>query len=478
MTRIFLFHLSAVNIMSMKYFSSLSLPEKLTELYLAALFLVLPLYYHNAYFDITEAKLGCFMLLTILYVLLMPFVELKDGEEKGVSPAALSFLVYAAVSILSSLLFIGRAALLAPENRYQGAVVLGLYGLSFLFCSRHGRFGPLARICALTGLGLVSLLAVLQSFGADVLGLWEGVRAGDRGRYLSTIGNVNFLGAYFSLLLPLCAGLYCKGETKAALALPCLALGSCALLCGSDSGILGALSALPLLFGLCAGEETARRAFGTVLTVMGLSFFLYGLLLSRWGLLGLSTAGALLSAPWAALPVAAAGLGLRLWGRTVKRPWLLPGLLSLSFALAVLGANLMPGLIPGAVRDYLVFSPAWGSDRGSIWLHALELFRSHSPLQKLIGGGSGCLARFDRLRRLFPDAVVDCAHNEYLQILLTGGVLGLAAYAAALLSALKQGMKKRPALAAAVFGCAVQAGVNIAQCATTPLLLMLTAVLA
>lgn len=459
--------------MNMTEFRRLTLPQKLTELYLSALFLLLPLYVHNAYFDITEAKVGCFALLSAVYVLLMPFAELKSGDSPELKLPAWSFLLYAALGIAASLLFMGRSSLLSPSSRYQGVLVLGLYALSFLFVSRHGFFGLWAQTAALSAFTLVSLYALLQSFGLDPLGLWEGIRAADRGRYLSTVGNVNFLGAYLSLLLPLCAGFYCR--TRNSLLLLPLALGSCALLCGSDSGILGAGGGLLLLYGLTAGEESSHRACGAALGLLGLSISLYGLSLSRFGLLSLSGAGRLL---YYISPLLSA-LGALLWrrGKALRRPWLLPALVCGGGAAALLLCNLFPALVPASLRDDLVFSERWGSDRGRIWLHCLELYRSFTPLNKLMGGGSGCLALYDRSHRLFPDAVVDSAHNEYLQILLTGGLLGLAAYLSTLISALREGAKKQPALAAAVFGCALQAAVNIAQCATTPLLLMLTAVL-
>lgn len=453
----------------------LSLPQKLTEIYLSALFLLLPLYVHDAYFDITEAKVGCFALLSLLYVLLMPFAELKHPAEKHADLPRLAFLLYIAVSVAASLVYIGRSALLAPSNRYQGVVILGLYALSFLFCSRHGSFGPWAKCAALTALSLTALFALLQSFGADILGLWEELRPADRGRYLSTIGNVNFLGAYFALLLPLCAGFCC--EDHRAWPLIVFALACCALPCGSDSGILGALAGLLFLRGLTSGEQDRRRRFGLLLGILGLSVFLCGTAMERFGFLKLSSPGRVLCAPYISLPLAVAGLLLWRKGKAQRRPWLLPLSLCGAGLLALIVCSLYPALVPSSLRDVLVFSPHWGSDRGAIWAHCLELYRDFTPLQKLIGGGSGCLAAYDSANRLFPDAVLDSAHNEYLHILLTGGALGLAAYLTALGSALIAGAKKRPALAAAVFGCAVQASVNIAQCATTPLLLMLLALL-
>ena len=110
-----------------------------------------------------------------------------------------------------------------------------------------------------------------------------------------------------------------------------------------------------------------------------------------------------------------------------------------------------------------------------------QMFREASLPQKLIGGGAGALADWDRAHRLFTDAVTDSAHNEYLQYLLTGGVLGLGAYLGLLVLALRAVLKKPgPTRTALALGCAayaVQAAVNIAQPFTTPLFLALLALL-
>lgn len=455
----------------MKHFS----PEKLTEAYLAALFFLLPLGLHRAYFDITETKTAIFAILALLYVLASLLLLLR--ERRGELPGAgtFAFLAFALLSILSSLLWGGGAAFLGADNRYQGVLVWSLYALSFLFCARRGRFGRAAQLAAMGALAAVSLLAVLQSFGLDPLSLWEGLRPQDRGRYLSTLGNVNFLGAYLALLLPLCAGLYC--ETGRRRLLPLLALSGCALLCGSDAGLAGAIGGLLLLYALCAPKGEERRRFGAALAVLGGSICVYAAALARFGVLQLSAAGRLAAHPAAAPLWAIPALLLCRMKRDVRRPWLVPlAVLALGVG-TILLASLCPRRIPPELRDYLVLSPSWGSDRGAIWLHTLDCFRSGGALRQLFGSGSGALARYDLTHRLFADSVVDSAHNEYLHYLLTSGVLGLAAYLTTLCSGLRRGVRRAPALTAAVFGCALQAAVNIAQCATTPLLLMLLAVL-
>ena len=99
----------------------------------------------------------------------------------------------------------------------------------------------------------------------------------------------------------------------------------------------------------------------------------------------------------------------------------------------------------------------------------------------LIGGGCGVLAALDVQHRYFPDAILDAAHCEYIQLLLNWGVLGLGAYLVWIVLALRRAWKKGGALAfalaAGLLGYGVQALVNIAQAPGISLFFVLLAVL-
>lgn len=91
------------------------------------------------------------------------------------------------------------------------------------------------------------------------------------------------------------------------------------------------------------------------------------------------------------------------------------------------------------------------------------------------------LAALDVQHRYFPDAILDAAHCEYIQLLLNWGVLGLGAYLVWIVLALRRAWKKGGALAfalaAGLLGYGVQALVNIAQAPGISLFFVLLAVL-
>ena len=115
-----------------------------------------------------------------------------------------------------------------------------------------------------------------------------------------------------------------------------------------------------------------------------------------------------------------------------------------------------------------------------VWRHCLGFYRRYMLWDKLFGGGCGVLAALDAAERLFPDAVLDAAHCEYLQILLNWGALGLTAYGLWLsLTAVKAFRKPSAlsmALAAGLIAYAVQAVVNIAQAPGITLFFLMLAI--
>ena len=73
----------------------------------------------------------------------------------------------------------------------------------------------------------------------------------------------------------------------------------------------------------------------------------------------------------------------------------------------------------------------WGSGRGTIWKQMAYVYGELPVRRKLLGAGEESIAAL--MQQYLPDVVakdttlLDNAHNEYLQYLLTHGLLGLLA---------------------------------------------------
>ena len=491
---------------------SLSLQQKflrtaalLTTVYLCAVFLIHPLVFSNYYFNITETKQAFFLIASGLYLLLLLFARIALPPDYGVAreklplhPAAIALFVLLAVSLVGGLMsqYPGEV-FFGENNRYQGLLTLCCYAFLVFALSRREIDLRWPERAFLLGAGIVCLFGVLHHYGIDPLGFTANLRASDRGRFLSTIGNADFYAGYVVLAFCVALGFFLRSQKRwtRILSVPLLALVSFGtLVAGSDSAALGLLAAVAFAPLLLFSDRAALRRLPLGWAIFFLCAFVFGLLSSVWtSVTYLSTFFAALRRPAVSLTLAAISLVLWLVLSRVsqerlsraKRPYavtLVCALLAGVVALVLLN-TLLRELPLGSLERYLHFSESWGTDRGKIWTLVLRVYARLPLAQKLFGGSSGVLYHADAASPLFSDAGLDTAHNEYLQYLVTNGALGLLCYLAALGFAVWSGMRRSRTepvyrgLTLAVAAYAVQAAVNIAQPMTTPLFVVLLGVL-
>lgn len=464
------------------------LPNRLCGVYASLMLIVQPLLLHNGFFDVTRTKWDCFVYPTLVFIAVMLPAVLLRRERPQPQLRVLALCVFTGMLILSSLLMgETESAWLGENNRYQGILTNLLYAAAGILLCRYGRAGKGVLTAMLMGFATVSVLAVLNHLGYDCFGFIGRLRSADRGRFISTLGNVNFFGAYIVLLLPVCASLALREQStvKRALLLLLTAAGLFAAMAGRcESTVLG-LGAALLLMPLLHGDDCrVLRRLPLLLTGAAASAWLYSLVSAARGA-ELSALTQMIVAPVPVSAVSATGVVLGIIFHCVDDKTLLKirklycvalaVLLVLGCVFMLLANTALRDSLDGALGGYAVIDYDWGSDRGRIWKSFLEMFAAAEPLQKLIGGGAGCVIEWDKTHRVFADAVTDAAHNEYLHYLLTNGIIGLGAYLAFLTLTGRDAMKS--AAGRCLFtGCAayaVQAAVNIAQPVTTPLFFLL-----
>ena len=444
---------------------------------------VLPLAVHDGFFDITETKTLWFAVPTVGFVLARLGITLyrENGlPRKKLSATAWAVLSFCLVCFIASVSggdFAG--SFLGVRGRYQGLGMMWLYAALFFALSgahlkRRDILLPLG-----IGLFLSGGLAVCNHLGRDVLGLIAPLWEADRGRYISTLGNINFAGAYLTLVLPVTAGaLLTERCTKIRilLAVVCVTGLWAAMAVRSECTVLGIGAAMAVLPLLSKKSPDTLRRYPLLLTGTGLSLLAYRAI--TYGFCKrLSTLGRFLSDPVVALLLAVFGLAAyvllrRRSDRTLLRirriyAAVLLIVLAAGAVLLVLLNTAWRAVPLGGLEEWLRFSEAWGTDRGGIWKYCLSLYGDFSFRQKLFGAGCGALAAIDVQHRFFPDAILDAAHCEYLQILINWGLLGLGTYLAWLALSLRRVLRRGGVLtlplAAGLIGYAVQAFVNIAQ---------------
>jgi hypothetical protein len=477
----------------------------LTAAYLAAVFFGLPLVFSDYYFNITETKQVFFLISGGVYLLALLLTRIAFPPDSGGKAhrsyphaAALALCAFAVVSTVGGLLsrYPGEA-FWGENNRYQGLVTYFTYALVVLALSMQKvelRWPERALVLAAA---LAGLLGLLNHFGADPSGFFENLREADRGRFLSTLGNADFYGSYLVMAFCVAFSWFLRANSLRSRILSALALAAVsfgALVSGSDASALGLFTAAFAFPLLLFSDPAAMRRYPLGWGLFLLCAFIFGKLSPLLpSATYLSAFSVFFSRAAVSLPLAAVSLLLWFALRPV-RPEKLPAqrrvyiicLLAAAFlcvaALALLN-TVWRGVPLGDLSRYLRFSGSWGTDRGKIWAFAVRFYKSLPFVQKLFGAGPGALFHADKAQKLFSDAFLDTAHNEYLQYLVTNGALGLLCYLAALAFAVRAGFRRSAASPAfrgftvALIAYAAQALVNIAQPASTPLFFVLLGVL-
>ncbi len=138
----------------------------------------------------------------------------------------------------------------------------------------------------------------------------------------------------------------------------------------------------------------------------------------------------------------------------------------------------------GSLADYLYINDDWGTHRWYIWRIGMESYGQFPLMHKLFGFGPDTygivtsLNYYDEMAGRYGE-IFDSAHNEYLQYLVTLGLVGLTSYLALMVSAVREMVhraKKEPFVMAVVFAVVcygAQAVVNISVPIVTPVMLTL-----
>ena len=290
---------------------------------------------------------------------------------------------------------------------------------------------------------LVTVLYVLNIFNIDLIGTYADTAVVERAQFFSTLGQKNFCSGFMAFALPLVfyAFLVARGARHTVLyGVPAFFGGLALAVVDADGLALGIGTAVLVL--LCQKIFTTRTL--RRLMVIGMFFFadagwmqyMRTHVYTQGGKPILAAFGhyaqvgfAVCAVVWAVLFFTLRSREIPLWkaGRVLTAI-----AVTLGVVLVVL-ANFMPGFPSlGKLDDLLVFNDDWGTYRGTAWRITWSAWMAQPFWRKLLGVGPGMMhtavaqwAGADITARM---KTFYAAHNEYLELLLTSGVLGLAAW--------------------------------------------------
>ena len=485
--------------------------QKVVGAYLTVMFGVFPVFCTDGFFNIRHDRYYFFLAVSVALLLFWGITILGGDRENmigklGVTDwAMLGFLAVCAVSTAFSVA--PQDALFGTAGRNNGLILIAVYVGIYFMVSRYGKPGRVSFAALGIISAFVSLVTILNFFSLDPLRMLKDLTNADKKVFFSTIGNKNLLSGYLCITLPVLTVLYVEETPKwlRTLSLICLVPGFAALMTAdSDSGLLG-LGVFTIVYLIWYARHPRKlKRFFLVLTVMLLSarllqpiFDISSLKAKRMSQLQQffvhSTSGI-----WLLIAVAVVTGGLYLLDQ--KRSGLvLPKYVPVALG-ALIGTVVLAVVVAVAYftinRDiplqgpwqHLRLEDTWGTNRGFMWRKTMDIFNEGSIWRKLFGSGPDTFyymfqPYFEQLTKFWTSST-NAAHNEYLNYLITVGILGAAAYCTALVSAVTcciRKMKQNPIgtiYCAAVICYGAQALVSIAQPITTPLLIIFLALCA
>lgn len=440
--------------------------ERVSQVFSLVILTLFPLYIGSKrYSNITVTKFRAFVVLTCAYLVLCAVIAFLypprlfaassagslegrgSGNRTGRKGRGLPLQrpVLPQILLLAYMLWAVVCTIASPyenlwlgQNRYEGLCSLLLYGAVFLLLSFWGEYTDAYFYGLAISGAVLGTIAFAQSFGSTIFypegfNYWNSY-------FLTTVGNQDCVAGYINILTPalLCGFVLLKGAWSW-LCFPALfIMPYLGVFTGVDTAKTGYMALFVLLPCLVQSRERfARLLIGLSPVLLGtaLAFAYEGEAAKRHFVPG-KTSGALLLLAAVCL---ALGLLLSFWkkewlwkpsairraGYAVMLVLLLAGFVYLytysgSSALLKEASGFMHGNLPDRA----------GNGRGYIWKISARLIAE----RPILGSGPGSfytryLPYKDGLKKM-----VDFAHNDFLNIGVCTGLVGMGLYIAFLLS--------------------------------------------
>lgn len=510
-----------------------NITSTLMTIYVLFYLCVFPLATRDKYFDILQFRFQLYWIPTLIYGILFLvlgiFYLLSDKRRNGgaliaklkenlqwnvlktkLTKTDICFIALIFIMTLSVLFADYQyEALWGSRGRFNGLVLWLMFFIAYWLVTRFYHFKKWHLYAYLIAGCLPEIWGITDFFMLDLLHFHVGGAAEYIYTFVSSVGNINtytnMVALHFGAAVTLFVLSECKWEKL--LTFVAVAISSFAIVMGiSDNGLLAAGAIFAFLpFVAWTSRQNVARFFVTF-SLFATSVLVTAYLTTQHATIAVADGGSVLvtigktrafmlltAALWLFTMVIAVLFRRKKSAeqeakttRVARRIWLVLFIVAVVAVIAVL-VDANSGRHPEiweAYKNVLIFSDTWGTGRGINWRFAWEFFAEKSSfLDKLIGNGPDTyyIITMDNFKHPMKDAgygIFDSAHNEYLECLVTIGVLGTIAYIGMLATSLRQMLKSRKNIYAvasgfAILAYAVQAVVNIAIPITTPIFMIL-----
>ncbi|MCR4991212.1 MAG: O-antigen ligase family protein [Lachnospiraceae bacterium] len=445
--------------------------EIAVTIYIFAIMCILPLFMLHGYRDMAESKFGFFKVssLLLMYFVIGLFViciifdnKLKLFNKQKPSTIEIFVLYFLFATVLSWLLCDYRYDALWGYEGWNMGLFTQLILVFVFFCVSNA---SIPRKQLLYGILITAtieyIIAILQRYGLNPLGLYDNIKADYRFEFISTVGQKTWFTSYTMIIAPF--GIYAfftekKTRIKILLGL-FIYLQTCVILVSyTDSALAGLIVIIALTGWFCLKDSNLFFEFAKVLLISSISLLSIGLtriyLADYRRILEDEHLTMLLTDPRSGVALAILSLAVFiLLGILHNKKMAGQGSPLHKLRILYLTLTVLCGISAVIVicitnNSISSFNDSWGNNRGFIWRIAMQTFSNGSTKDKLIGVGPDMFWKasdtlyHDEINSVFKGTQLPNAHNEWLNALVTEGVLGCVAYMGIFIFALYSGVKK------------------------------------
>lgn len=443
--------------------------------------IVVPLYAKDGYNHIGNAKFevykaimmtGCTgMLVVIAVYIILGLGEHKKLQISVTDMCVIAYLMLTGVSVISGGFY--KDALWGSYGWNMGLMSQLSFVLLYFLLSRFGRYYRVMLTGLCIAANIVYGIGILHRMLIDPIGFYDGLTYAQKAQFLSTLGQASWYGSFLAVTLPVGIGvfLYTRDKIWRMFGGIFTMLGFCTLVTqNSDSAYFALVGAMLVFFIMSAVEREAMCRFAGVLTL----FFAAGKIM--YFLMQINPNPELkpdfvtkimwMSGVTWVLLVLCLVLTIMLYalgdhsaltesggGHSKRGAWIYPMTLMQKMRVIVPVAVIVVilvivcmicmqtrGTLPETISDRLVdvsyfnWNDDWGNGRGRIWRFSSKIFSEGSLRHKLFGVGPDCFNSYvnayygEEETLLWGNKMLTNAHNEWLNILINAGILGVAAY--------------------------------------------------
>ena len=482
---------------------------------------VFPLFFRNYYFDILTVKyifyygtIISMAVVTLVVSIIFLFLDKSRYDWATIKSlkrqfsiksfrksdwAMIAFLIAVAISTFQSDYF--YESFWGNEGRFMGMFLILLYGVSFFIIGHCLKFKQWFLDVFLFAGMIACIIGIMQFFKYDPIGFKKGLTASDFPSFTSTIGNINTYTSYVALISGMGTVLFAieKNRFRRAWYLFTVIISIFALITGiSDNAYLTLLALFGLLPLYLFNNLKGLKRYMVLVAILFTEFQFIDLISQKYPehvlkinglfnvIVGYDKLAHFVVVLWGicivlyVLDACVSKDSIMKKDNNLGR-WIWLGLLIIivmAGCYILYDANIAGNADKyGSLKKYLVINDDWGTHRWYIWRIGMESYARFPLIHKIFGYGPVNNFYEEMISRY--NEKFDSAHNEYLQYLITIGIVGLAAYLTLLFTSIGEmirASKKRPVMMALTFALVcygAQAAVNISVPIVAPIMMTL-----